>query len=98
MSNKVIKPVSFNITKGDDALMLAHVKRKNFSGYVKKLIMADIKNKEKGSVVIEPKEDGKLPLVITPLRPSLDDLKERIKLASKDINKGTDTGTNSSSN
>ena len=43
--NKVIKPVSFNITKNDDCAMLKHVARKNFSGYVKKLIMADLQAK-----------------------------------------------------
>lgn len=44
-SNKVIKSVSFNLTVKDDAAMLKHVKRKNFSGYVKKLILKDM-NKE----------------------------------------------------
>jgi hypothetical protein len=43
--NKVIKPVSFNITKTDDAAMLKHIARKNFSGYVKKLILADLQSK-----------------------------------------------------
>jgi hypothetical protein len=41
--NKVVKPVSFNITKPDDAEMLEHVKRRNFSGYVKKLILQDMR-------------------------------------------------------
>lgn len=45
--NKVIKPVSFNITKEQDNQMLKHVKRKNFSGYVKKLILADMESKMK---------------------------------------------------
>lgn len=43
--NKVIKPVSFNITKTEECAMLKHVSRKNFSGYVKKLIMADLQAK-----------------------------------------------------
>jgi hypothetical protein len=93
MSNKVIKPVSFNITRPDDAEMLAHVKRRNFSGYVKKLIWADIKRQEelkrqKGPVT-EPKAE---------IKPTLEQLVERIKLAGKDINKGTDSGTDSGSN
>jgi hypothetical protein len=52
--NKVIKPVSFNITKPDDVKMLEHVKRRNFSGYVKKLIWADIKSREENKAQIEP--------------------------------------------
>jgi hypothetical protein len=54
MSNKVIKPVSFNITKPDDVKMLDHVKRRNFSGYVKKLIWQDIKAQEEKKAQIEP--------------------------------------------
>jgi hypothetical protein len=59
--NKVIKPVSFNITKPDDVKMLEHLKRRNFSGYVKKLIWQDIKRREenKGQIgpVLKPKEE-----------------------------------------
>lgn len=41
--NNIIKSVSFNITNPQDAKMLKAIKRKrNFSGYVKKLILADI--------------------------------------------------------
>lgn len=54
MSNKVIKPVSFNITKPDDAKMLEHLKRRNFSGYVKKLIWQDIKAQEEKKAEIAP--------------------------------------------
>ena len=45
MGNKVIKSVSFNQTVSDDKAMLKHFSRKNFSGYVKKLIMQDMKEK-----------------------------------------------------
>lgn len=41
-SNKVVKPVSFNISKPEEAALLKHVSRRNFSGYVKKLIAQDI--------------------------------------------------------
>jgi hypothetical protein len=44
--NKVIKSVAFNITVEDDVKILKAVKRRNFSGYVKKLILADINHKE----------------------------------------------------
>jgi hypothetical protein len=46
MSNKVIKSVSFNENNPDDAVMLKAIKRRNFSGYVKSLIMEDIKARE----------------------------------------------------
>jgi hypothetical protein len=42
MSNKIIKSVSFNVTNEDDNRMLKHLKKRNFSGYVKKLIMREI--------------------------------------------------------
>lgn len=45
MGNKIIKSVSFNITVTEDKSMLKHFSRKNFSGYVKKLIAADMKEK-----------------------------------------------------
>jgi hypothetical protein len=44
--NKVIKSVSFNVTNEDDQRMLKHFSRRNFSGYVKKLIMKDILERE----------------------------------------------------
>ena len=43
---KTIKSVSFNDKNEEDIKMLKHIARRNFSGYVKKLIMADIKLKE----------------------------------------------------
>lgn len=57
MSNKVIKPVAFNAVKDKD--MINHLKRRNFSGYVKKLIAADMKQKatsetsESGGIIIK---------------------------------------------
>ncbi|MBO0602766.1 hypothetical protein I2483_13945 [Sporosarcina sp. E16_3] len=53
-SNKVIKSVSFNETNPLDALMLKAIKRRNFSGYVKRLIAADIKAKEVTVAIVEP--------------------------------------------
>lgn len=42
-TNKLVKSVSFNTTNATDALILKAIKRrKNFSGYVKKLLLADI--------------------------------------------------------
>lgn len=39
---KFSKPVAFNEKNEKDKLMLQHVKRRNFSGYVKKLIWKDM--------------------------------------------------------
>ncbi|MED2932776.1 hypothetical protein P4308_11720 [Bacillus wiedmannii] len=39
---KFSKPVAFNEKNEKDRLMLQHVKRRNFSGYVKKLIWEDM--------------------------------------------------------
>lgn len=50
MSNRFSKPVAFNREK--DKAILKHIARKNFSGYVKKLILADMEN---GQVHNEPK-------------------------------------------
>lgn len=42
MSNKIIKSVSFNKTNSQDQRILKAISRRNFSGYVKKLILADL--------------------------------------------------------
>ena len=47
--NKFPKSVSFNVKNAGDVAILKHVKKRNFSGYVKKLILADMK--EKGIVI-----------------------------------------------
>ena len=73
MGNKVIKSVSFNQTVSDDKAMLKHFSRKNFSGYVKKLIMQDMK--EKGfepKVEVEPEK-----VVIPTAREQIDQMKKQ---------------------
>jgi hypothetical protein len=54
-NNKIIKSVSFNVTNADDKKMLDHLKRRNFSGYVKKLIMREIETKNETKGKTEPK-------------------------------------------
>ncbi|WP_051758215.1 hypothetical protein [Rossellomorea vietnamensis] len=55
--NKIIKSVSFNVTNEDDKKMLKHLLKRNFSGYVKKLIMREIELKgEKEGAVPESSE------------------------------------------
>ncbi|PEK70427.1 hypothetical protein [Bacillus pseudomycoides] len=48
--HKFSKPVAFNKRNEKDKIMLNHVKRRNFSGYVKKLIWEDIKLKKTGMI------------------------------------------------
>jgi hypothetical protein len=59
MGNKVIKSVSFNVTNADDTAILKAVKRRNFSGYVKGLILADIRAKEATTGAQEASEPQK---------------------------------------
>jgi hypothetical protein len=54
--NRFNKPVAFNTKNEKDNLILKHVKRRNFSGYVKKLILADIKSREEETPQIEAVE------------------------------------------
>ncbi|UTI41141.1 hypothetical protein [Niallia sp. RD1] len=43
--NRFSKPVAFNNTVEKDILILNHIRtKKNFSGYVKQLILSDIEN------------------------------------------------------
>ncbi|MED3563955.1 hypothetical protein [Bacillus xiapuensis] len=44
--NAKVKSVHFNITKESDQMMLKHIGRKNFSRYIKKLILEDIQRKK----------------------------------------------------
>lgn len=61
IDNKVRKPVSFNRTKEHDIKMLRFLGRRNFSGYVKKLIQEDMlrQKKEELSTGVEvPEKDS----------------------------------------
>lgn len=44
--NRFSKSIAFNKTNEIDKKILDYVKRRNFSGYVKKLILADMKEHE----------------------------------------------------
>jgi hypothetical protein len=66
--NRFSKPVAFNKNNLDDQKILKHVSRRNFSGYVKKLILNDIRQREEEKAQKEtdktvendkPKEDIK---------------------------------------
>lgn len=45
MANKHVKSVSFNLNNKEEQLAWKYVSKKNFSGYVKKLIIEDMKRK-----------------------------------------------------
>ena len=42
--HKFPKSVSFNLKNDEDLAILEYVKKRNFSGYVKKLILSDMEN------------------------------------------------------
>ena len=46
MRNKVIKSVSFNITNEADKRYLERIQNINFSGYVKRLIEKDVRQRK----------------------------------------------------
>lgn len=54
--NRFSKPVAFNRTNISDRQILKHVSKRNFSGYVKKLILADMKQKGV-EVTLEPRKE-----------------------------------------
>lgn len=80
--NKIFKSVSFNITKPDDVTILEYLKRRNFSGYVKKLIWQDIKKQEEKKAHQEPVKKPSEPLTSAQ---KLEQVKNQLK-ATKDIN------------
>lgn len=62
--NRFSKPVAFNKTNSEDQLIIEHVKDLNFSGYVKGLILGDLKKQaaktdpEVDIGIIKNKENG----------------------------------------
>lgn len=71
--NKVIKPVGFNAVK--DKEILEYVKRRNFSGYVKKLIAADMLSK--GKVITVKDSEPTEPIKSKSVSDKLAELKEK---------------------
>lgn len=60
--NQTTKSVCLNHNNEEDKKILRHVSRRNFSGYVKKLILADINNSlEKKRTTQEPKPERQKP-------------------------------------
>ena len=75
--NRFSKPVAFNHKNEKDQKILDHVKRRNFSGYVKKLILADM---QKNNVEPNPnpvKEEIKEEVVPQTIAEKLEELKKK---------------------
>lgn len=64
---KTVKSVGFNSRKPEEAAMLKAIRRRNFSGYVKKLIAADLKAREVAQA--EPPESPEIQPRKKPARP-----------------------------
>lgn len=82
--NRFSKPVAFNKTNAEDQKILKHVARRNFSGYVKKLILEDIRRGEAARGQIEAVEavtnDDPKPVVVEQPKPSAADRLAALKL------------------
>lgn len=99
VDNKVRKPVSFNRTKKNDIEMLKFLGRRNFSGYVKKLIQADMQEREiqKGKMVyVEKVEPLHRELEAVPIKPQVSEegksetTSERLQRLKSELSQGKD--------
>jgi hypothetical protein len=55
MANKRAKAVSFNLDKKEEQIMWKYISKRNFSGFVKKLIQEDMKRKAAEKIKEQPK-------------------------------------------
>ena len=58
-NNRFSKPVAFNKTSKEDQTILKHMEGRNFSGYVKQLILADIQATQTPKAENKPIQTGK---------------------------------------
>jgi hypothetical protein len=61
---KVVKPVSLNDTKEDDIKILKFIEKKNFSGYVKELILMDIERINQPLKIVHKSQNGGIKIVV----------------------------------
>lgn len=84
--NKFPKSVSFNLKNAQDQAILKHVKKRNFSGYVKKLILEDMKQ-------------NNIPLADTPAEQpvlsKMEQLQRKLESAKNNVNSSTYHNTDS---
>lgn len=78
--HKFSKPVAFNINNPTDKAIVEYVKRRNFSGYVKKLIMEDMKSK---GIDVPKRKKTERPseVAVQPTETKLERLKRQLKSA-----------------
>jgi hypothetical protein len=62
--NKVVKSVSFNVINEEDVKMLDYIGDENFSGYVKNLILGDIRKRESEVKIIQRSQTGGIKIFI----------------------------------
>lgn len=65
-NNRFSKPVAFNKTMAEDQKILAHIEGRNFSGYVKALILADIERQEQPLRIVQKSEKGGIKFILNP--------------------------------
>lgn len=90
--NRFSKPVAFNNKNEMDKKILKHVSRRNFSGYVKKLILEDIKSKELAKGILNEEEVKEVTVQET-VKLSISERLEQLKKAgnpAKSTNKNID--------
>ena len=90
-NHKFSKPVAFNRNNPTDLAILNYVKRRNFSGYVKKLIMADMTAKGTEVPKYTPTKRTN-----TPTESKLERIKRQLALA-KNVSDDPQSDTNSES-
>lgn len=62
--NKVVKPISLNITKDEDMKILHFIENMNFSGYVKGLILEDIERRNQPLKIVRKSQNGGIKIVV----------------------------------
>ena len=82
--NKFPKSVSFNLKNTTDLAILKHVKKRNFSGYVKKLILEDMR-KNNIQLADTPAEQ--------PVLSKMEQLQQKLELAKNNVNGNTQHST-----
>lgn len=85
--NKFPKSVSFNLKNAQDQAILKHVKKRNFSGYVKKLILEDMRKQNIPLAVPSPVEQ--------PALSKMEQLQQKLASAKNNVNGSAHHNTDS---
>lgn len=93
--NRFSKPVAFNSKNESDKKILDHVKRRNFSGYVKKLILADIALKEASKSKVEETKNEQVNQTKETAAEKLARMQKQLKKRPNNVRNDTDGSTDS---